>query len=470
VAADRFPTFDFDLVCIGSGPAGQRAAVQAAKLGKRVAVAEKRRCVGGVCIETGTIPSKTLREAVITYARVAGKGDRLPWARIDGRPTGAQLFSGIGHVISREIEVIEDQLRRNDVTVLPGEASFVDPHTLVIRAAGSVRTVRAANVLIAVGTEPAATPGVEADGEVILTTDDVVRLNALPRSMAVVGAGVIGIEYASIFAALGVAVTLVERRDRALEFLDQEIVDELIHQMRSRNVTFRFGETVEALAVTPDPPRRALVHLASGKRLVADMVIFSAGRAAATGSLNLSAAGLGTDTRGRITVDASFRTAVPHLFAAGDVIGYPSLAATSAEQGRLAACAAFGIEAGPLARHFPIGIYAIPEISMVGAPEHELTAQRVPYETGIARYREIARGQILGDQSGMFKMLFHRDDRRLLGIHCIGTGATELVHIGQAVLALGGGLDYFLGTVFNYPTLAECYKVAALDASNKLRV
>jgi NAD(P) transhydrogenase len=462
-------TYDFDLVAIGSGPAGQRAAVQAAKLGKRAAVVEKRRCVGGVCLDTGTIPSKTLREAVITHAVIAGKGEGGPGARREERPSSAQLLAGIDHVVAREIEVIEDQLRRNEVTVLGGEAAFADPHTLIIRSEQGTRRITAANVVIAVGTEPAATPGVKPDGETILSTDDVIRLPRLPRTLAVVGAGVVGIEYASIFAAIGVSVTVVERRNRALEFLDGEIVDELIHQMRNRNVTFRFGEAVESLAVTDTPPRRAVLNLESGKRIVADMVLFSAGRVATTGPLDLAAAGLTADARGRIVVDAQFRTSVPHIFAAGDVIGYPSLAATSAEQGRLAACAAFGVDAGPLERHFPVGIYAIPEISMVGAPEHELTAQKVPYETGVARYREIARGQILGDHSGMFKMLFHRHDRRLLGIHCIGTGATELVHVGQAVLGLGGGLDYFMRTVFNYPTLAECYKVAALDASNKLR-
>jgi NAD(P) transhydrogenase len=462
-------SYDFDLVCIGSGPAGQRAAVQAAKLGKRAAVVEKRQTLGGVCIATGTIPSKTLREAVVTYSGIAGQGDRLPWARVDGRPSCTDLLAGLDRIISREIEVIESQLRRNDVTVLPGEAAFADPHRLVIRGDQRVRHVSAANIVIAVGTEPAPIPGGAADGEVILTTDDVVRLKQLPRTVAVVGAGVIGIEYASIFAALGVTVTLVERRDRPLEFLDHEIVDELLHQMRNRNVTLRFGEAVQSLAIADGPPRRALLHLESGKRIVADAVVFSAGRVAATGSLALSAAGLTADARGRIAVDQHFRTAVPHIFAAGDVIGYPSLAATSSEQGRLAASAAFGVEVAAMAPHFPIGIYAIPEISMVGAPEHELTASRVPYETGVARYREIARGQLLGDHSGMFKMLFHREDRRLLGIHCIGTGATELIHVGQAVLGLGGGLDYFLGTVFNYPTLAECYKVAALDALNKLR-
>jgi NAD(P) transhydrogenase len=462
-------TYDYDLVSIGSGPAGQRAAVQAAKLGKRAAVIEKSRCVGGICLYTGTIPSKTLREAVIAYTSVAGKGERLPWARVDSRPTAQQLLAGIEHVVTREIDIIEHQLRRNEVTVLSGTAQFVDPHTLEVTSESGARRITAENIVIAVGTEPAPPPGTKADGEVILTTNHVVTLSHLPRSMAVVGAGVIGIEYASIFAAAGVAVTLVEKRETALDFLDREIVDELIHQMRDCNVTLRFGETVASLAVSGEAPRRAVLNLESGKRIVADVVLFSAGRIAATDSLNLAAVGLANDARGRIAVDAQFRTAVSHVFASGDVIGYPSLAATSSEQGRLAACAAFGVDAGPLESHFPIGIYAIPEISMVGAPEHELTAKRVPYETGVARYREIARGQILGDHSGMFKMLFHREDRKLLGIHCIGTGATELVHIGQAVLGLGGGLDYFLKTVFNYPTLAECYKVAALDASNKLR-
>jgi len=459
---------DFDLVSIGSGPAGQRAAVQAAKLGKRAAVVEKRRCVGGVCIDTGTIPSKTLREAVVVYSGIAGKGDRVRWAHLDARPSCAELFAGVDRVMSREIEVIEDQLRRNGVAVLHGEAAFADPHTLTITSGEAWRRVSAANIVIAVGTEPAPTPGVQPDGDVILTTDEIVHLERLPRTLAVVGAGVIGMEYASIFAAVGVTVTIVERRDRALEFLDREIVDELIHQLRNHNVVFRLGEAVETLAVT-EAPRRAVLCLESGKRITADMVLFSAGRIAATDRLNLPAAGLTSDGRGRIAVDAEFRTAVPHIFGAGDVIGYPSLAATSSEQGRLAACAAFGIDAGPLGSHFPVGIYAIPEISMVGATEQELTRDKVPYETGVARYREIARGQILGDHSGMFKMLFHREDRRLLGIHCIGTGATELVHVGQAVLGLGGGLDYFLKTVFNYPTLAECYKVAALDAANKLR-
>jgi NAD(P) transhydrogenase len=330
------------------------------------------------------------------------------------------------------------------------------------------RKVTAANIVIAVGTQPAPPPGVQPDGDVVITSDGVTTLNRLPRSMAVVGGGVIGMEYASMFAALGVAVTLVDKRERPLEFLDGEIVDELIHQMRERNVTFRLGEAVERIEISAAPKRVGVMLLESGKRIVSDLIVFSAGRIGATARLNLAAAGLTADERGRLKVDAAFRTEISHIFAAGDIIGYPSLAATSSEQGRLAACSAFGVNAGPMAPHFPIGIYAIPEISMVGSTEEELTHGRVPYETGIARYREIARGQILGDDSGLFKMLFHREDRRLLGVHAIGSSATELIHIGQAVLGLGGGLDYFLHTVFNYPTFAECYKVAALDAANKI--
>jgi NAD(P) transhydrogenase len=460
-------SYEFDLLCIGSGPAGQRAAVQATKLGKRAAIVEKGRILGGICLDTGTIPSKTFREAVQAVCR---RSSRFEYARRSNetRPTVDQLLSHVSDVVRRECEVIENQLRRNAVALLWGEASFEDPHTIAVATEHGVERRTAANVLIAVGTRPAPPPGIEADGDMVVTSDAVVDLKRLPRTMAVVGGGVIGIEYASMFAALGIPVTLVEKRDRALEFLDGEIVDELIHQMRKNNVTFRFSEAVQRIEISDSPTRAGVLLLESGKRIVSDLIVFSAGRTGATDRLNLAAVGLQADERGRLRVDATFRTAVPHIFAAGDVIGYPSLAATSSEQGRLAACSAFNIAAGPMATHFPIGVYAIPEISMVGATEEQLTRDCVPYETGVARYREIARGQILGDDSGLFKMLFHREHRRLLGVHAIGTGATELIHIGQAVLGLGAGLDYFLNTVFNYPTLAECYKVAALDAANKL--
>jgi NAD(P) transhydrogenase len=460
-------TRQFDLLCIGSGPAGQRAAVQGAKLGFTVGLVERRRSLGGVCLDTGTIPSKTFREAVLWFTGAGSAFARRP-GRASTVATAAELLERVAEVVDAEGSIIDQQMRRNGVEVIGGEASFKDPNTLMVRSEDGWREVTAQNVVIAVGTNPAAAPGVEADGEVIITSDDILRLKKVPRSLTVVGAGVIGTEYASMFAALGVQVTLVEKRRRPLEFLDEEIVDELIHQLRQANVMFRPGEAVDHLEVAEGPPRRAVIHLESGKRIVSDAALFSVGRIGATAALNLAAAGLVADERGRLKVDDCFRTAVPHIYAVGDVIGYPSLAATSSEQGRLAACHALGQPASKMGAHFPVGIYSIPEISMVGQTERQLTDEKVPYEVGVARYREIARGQILGDDSGFFKMLFHREDRRLLGVHIIGTGATELLHIGQTVFGLGGGLDYFLQTVFNYPTLAECYKVAALNASNKL--
>jgi NAD(P) transhydrogenase len=459
----------YDLVCIGSGPAGQRAAVQAAKLGKRVAVVEKQRALGGVCIETGTIPSKTFREAVRRF--YSRPGLESSDAGITTRPTMAQLVEHVGRVVEREIRTVQGALERNDVEVVRGRASFVDPHTVEVEAQeghDGHRRLDAANILIACGTKPGQPQGATVDGQTVVTSDNVLGIPRLPRTMAVVGAGVIGIEYASMFAALGVQVTVIDQRARPLEFLDHEITDELIHQLRKSDVTLRCGESVDRIDVVSAGDRKGLIRLDSNKHLVADVILIAAGRVGATDDLGLEAVGLEADARGRLVVDAHHRTVVPHIYAAGDVIGFPALAATSSEQGRLAACHMFGAAAEPMGAHFPVGIYAIPEVSMVGATEEDLTRAKVPYETGVARYKEIARGQICGDDSGMFKMIFHRDTTRLLGVHCIGSSATELVHVGQAVLALGGGLDYFLTTVFNYPTLAECYKVAAYNAANKL--
>jgi NAD(P) transhydrogenase len=465
-------SYDFDLVCIGSGPAGQRAAVQTAKLGKRAAVVERRSCVGGVCLETGTIPSKTFREAVCSLASRNGRYSRSPGdppqTHTANRPTAEELLRRVDLIVQREATVVEHQLWRNDIQLIRGTASFKDAHTLIVSSDEGQRTVTAANILIAVGTIPAPPSGVAPDGDTIFTSDEIVRLRRLPRKMVVVGGGIIGIEYAAMFAALEIEVIVVDKRDRLLEFLDREVVDEAMHQMRTHHVTFRLGEAVERLEITEGVQPHAIVHLESGKRIVSDQVLFSVGRIGAVNRLNLEAAGLTADPRGRLRVDHQFRTVIPHIFAVGDVIGYPSLASTSFLQGRLAACYAFGVEMGPMPEHVPIGIYAIPEISTIGAPEHELTQKKIPYETGVARYREIARGQILGDESGFLKLLVHRHDQRLLGVHAVGNGATELIHIGQAVLELGGGLPYFLRAVFNYPTLAECYKVAALDAYNKL--
>jgi NAD(P) transhydrogenase len=461
-------SFDVDLLCIGSGPAGQRCAVQAAKLGKRVAVVEKQRVIGGMCIETGTIPSKTFREAVRRFYSRPGLEASGQHSKVRTRPTMEQLVGHVGRVIEREIEIVQDGLSRNDVEIVRGRAAFHDAHTIHVDSFEGRRRIRARKVLISVGTRPSHAPGINPDGQTIITSDTVLDLDKLPQTMAVIGAGVIGIEYASMFAALGVQVTVIDQRPRPLEFLDAELVDELIHQLRKSNVTFRCGEAVARVDVPDGPQRKGLIQLESGKHIVADVILYSAGRVGATDTLNLEAIGIKPDNRGRLVVDGYYRTTVPHIYAAGDVIGFPALAATSSEQGRLAACHMFDVAAPPMGTHFPVGIYAIPEVSMVGATEQELTKQKVPYETGVARYKEISRGQIVGDESGMFKMLFHRDDRRLLGCHCIGSGATELIHVGQAVLGLGGGLDYFLNTVFNYPTLAECYKVAAYNAANKL--
>ena len=461
-------SLDFDLICIGSGPAGQRAAIQAAKLGKRVAIVEKQRTVGGICIDTGTIPSKTFREAVRrVYSR---PGLEAPEAATQERvrPTMQQLVTHVARVIQRESGMVHDALGRNDIRVVHGTATFEDAHTLSVADADGKRRLTSTNILIAVGTSPSKPRGVVCDDETITTSDSVLGLQHLPRTMAVVGAGVIGIEYASMFAALGVQVTVIDQRPRPLEFLDQEIVDELIHQLRKSDVIFRSGDAVEHVEIVSNGRKQGLIQLASGKHLAADVVLFSSGRTGATTALNLEAAGLAADDRGRLKVDQQYRTSVPSVWAAGDVIGFPALAATSSEQGRLAACAMFGVDARPMSPFFPVGIYAIPEVSMVGATEEQLTEKKIPYESGIARYKEISRGAIRGDEQGMFKMLFNRDDGRLLGCHCIGSGATELIHIGQAVMALNGGLDYFLTTVFNYPTLAECYKVAAYNAANKL--
>lgn len=456
----------FDLFVIGTGPAGQRAAVQAAKLGKRVGICEKREVVGGVCINTGTIPSKTFREAVLYLTGFQMRGFYGSSYALKEHITMADLLFRCERVIRREIDVIRDQMRRNGIELIGGAARFLDPHTLEIAGATGTVRVHADKVLIATGTTATEPPGVPVDRRSILTSDDVLGLQEVPRTMTVVGAGVIGVEYASIFAALGVEVTLVDKRPRLLEFVDAEIVESLAYQMRNMNCTFRLHE--EVASVRLEGTRRAVTALKSGKTIVSDVILYSVGRAGATSDLNLAAAGLTSDDRGRLKVNDAFQTSVPHVYAAGDVIGFPALASTSMEQGRLAACHAFGVASASLPHLFPYGIYSVPEISMVGKNEEELTAAGVPYEVGVSRYREIARGAILGDDSGLLKILFHRETRKVLGVHIIGTAATELVHIGQAILAYEGTIDYFVNTVFNYPTFAECYKVAALDAYNKV--
>ena len=457
---------DLDLLVIGTGPAGQRAAVQAAKLGRTVGITERREEVGGVCINTGTIPSKTFREAVLYLTGFQQRGFYGPGYHLKEAIAMPELLQRVDQVVQREIQVIRAQMARNRVRLIPGETSFRGPHDLVVQGAKERVEVRAERIVIATGTVPALPPGVSEDGRTVITSDGVLGLQEVPRTLTVVGAGVIGVEYASMFAALGVEVTLVDKRDRLLDFVDAEIAESLSQQMRNMGCTFRLREGIASIAV--EGPRRAVATLQSGKRVVSDLLLYATGRIGATASLNLQAAGLSADDRGRIQVNDRFETRVPHILAVGDVIGFPSLASTSMEQGRRAICHAYGVATTSFPELFPYGIYSIPEISMVGRNEAELTEAGVPYEIGVARYREIARGAILGDDSGLLKILFHRQTRAILGVHIIGTSATELVHIGQAAIAFGATIDYFVDAVFNYPTFAECYKVAALDGYNKV--
>ncbi|MEQ4304611.1 Si-specific NAD(P)(+) transhydrogenase [Plantactinospora sp. B6F1] len=458
---------DFDVLVMGSGPGGQKAAIAAAKLGRRVAVVERQHMVGGVCINTGTVPSKTLREAVLYLTGLSQREVYGQSYRLKDEITVADLTARTQHVIGREIDVVRSQLTRNRVRLITGTARFADPHTVTVTdPAGRESKVTAEKIIVAVGTRPARPASVDFDERTIVDSDGIINLERVPNSMVVVGAGVIGIEYASMFAALGTEVTVVERRANMLDFCDLEIVEALKYHLRDRAVTLRFGETVAAVE---RHSRGAIAVLESGKRIATDTVMYSAGRQGLGSELDLENAGLAADARGRIEVDAEFRTAVPHIYAVGDVIGFPALASTSMEQGRLAAHHACDEPVRALSEVQPIGIYTIPEISFVGRTEDELTRDRVPFEVGISRYRELARGTISGDSYGMLKLLVAPDSGRLLGVHIFGSGATELVHIGQAVMGCQGTVDYLVDTVFNYPTLSEAYKVAALDAMNKIR-
>ncbi|MGS0684808.1 Si-specific NAD(P)(+) transhydrogenase [Nakamurella sp. GG22] len=458
----------YDMIVIGSGPAGQKAAIAAAKLGYKAAVIERWDMVGGVCINTGTIPSKTLREAVLYLTGLNQRELYGQSYRVKDDITVTDLSARTQHVVGREIDVIRNQLTRNHVTLIRGTGVFTDPHTLTVTdEAGHQQEVSADKIVVAVGTKPARPSSVDFDSGTIVDSDQILGLDKVPSSMVVVGAGVIGIEYASMFAALGTKVTVVEKRAWMLDFCDKEIVEALQYRLRELAVTFRFSESVREVQ---KHPAGTLTILESGKKIPADTVLYSAGRQGVTDELNIAAAGVTASNRGRIEVNEHFQTEVDHIYAVGDVIGFPALAATAMEQGRRATYHAFGEPVGnKLGDLQPIGIYTIPEISYVGRTEEELTDQNVPFEVGISRYRELARGAILGDSYGMLKILVHGESRELLGVHVFGTNATELVHIGQTVMGCGGTVDYLVDAVFNYPTLAESYKVAALDAVNKMR-
>ena len=456
----------FDMLVIGTGPAGQKAAVQAAKLGKKVGIIERKEVLGGVCTNTGTIPSKSLREAVLY---LSGFRQRTLYGadyRLKERITIEDLAFRANHVIKNEIEIVRNQMARNRIDLLYGEARFLDPHRLLIQQAGTSTEHRAHVIVIAVGTEPARPADIPFDDRTIIDTDGLLTLTHLPTSMVIVGGGVIGTEYASILAAIGVPVTLIDKRPRLLEFVDAQIIDALQQQMTDIGVTLYHDE--EVVAIRKESEGEVTVSLTHRPPITAATLMYAIGRIGATKPLNLTSIGITPDARGRIVVNDHFQTSIPHIYAAGDIIGFPALASTSMQQGRHAACHAFGHPDHTDTGLLPYGIYAIPEISMVGKNEEDLAKAGIPYGAGIAHYREIARGQLIGDDTGMLKLLFHRDTHALLGVHAIGEGATELIHIGQAVMAYRGKIDYFIDTVFNYPTLAECYKVAALDGINRL--
>jgi NAD(P) transhydrogenase len=457
-----------DLIVIGSGPAGRRAAIQAAKLGKRVLVVEQGRRVGGVSVHTGTIPSKTLRETVLNLSGWRERGFYGAAYRVKHDIGAADLLERLHMTLDHEVEILEHQFARNGVDTVRGAARFTDAHHIEIaRDDGDAIVASAERFVIAVGTRPYRPDHIAFDGERVLDSDEILDLATIPRQLTVIGASVIGVEYASIFSALDIKVTLLEPTDRLLPFVDRELADEFRHDLRERGVVLRFG--CKATRAYAEPGERCVTLTEDGREVSSDLVLFAAGRVGATDRLGLEACGLEADSRGRIAVDAAtFRTAAPHIFAAGDVIGFPSLASTSMEQGRIAACHAFDEPAQAPPEFFPYGIYSVPEISTVGMTEEEVRERAIPYECGVARFRETSRGHIMGLSSGFLKMIFAAETRRLLGVHIVGEGATELIHIGQAVLNLEGTLDYFVENTFNYPTLAEAYKIAALDAWNRM--
>jgi NAD(P) transhydrogenase len=455
----------FDLAVIGSGPAGQKGAIAAAKLRKRVAVVDRRDMVGGCSLHLGTIPSKTMREAILYLSGIRQRSFYGGDYRVKEDISARDLAHRVDIVLQREIDVVKAQLKRNGVTTINGMARFTDLHTISIEGTDGPSTITADTILIACGTRPAESPKIVTDGQRVFNSDQLLHLPLIPRELIVVGGGVIGIEYAAMMTALNTRVTLIDQRPTLLEFADHEIIESLCHHLREAGVTFRLGEQVTSVSVEGD---RVIAHLESGKTVKGDALLYAVGRQSNSDLLGLEAVGIAPDARGRIAVNANYQTEVPHIYAAGDVIGFPALAATSMEQGRLAISHMLGIPVKTAPHLLPFGIYTIPEISMVGRTERELTANKVKYEVGVSRFGELARAQMIGDERGMLKLLFDPDTLRLLGVHVMGESATEIIHIGQAVLSMGGTIDYFRDTVFNYPTLAEAYKVAALNGLNKV--
>lgn len=451
----------YDVVVIGSGPGGEGAAMKAAKEGRRVAVVEEFAEVGGNCTHRGTIPSKALRQNVqLVMESGAGNGRRYP-----------ELLQTARDVIERQVAMRRDFYSRNHVDVIHGRATFVDAHTLAVAKGGGAQTqITADAFVIATGSRPYRPRDIDFNHPRILDSDTVLELGDSPRSITIYGAGVIGCEYASIFRSLGIKVNLINNRGQLLSFLDDEIIDALSYHLREQGVLIRHNE--EYAAVEADNEGVTL-HLKSQKQIRTDYLLWAQGRTGNSDRMGLEEIGVETNERGSVIVNEHYQSSKPHIYAVGDITGYPSLASAAYDQGRFAAThLVHGRCETSLVRHIPTGIYTIPEISSIGETERSLTAARIPYEVGHSLFRQLARAQISGKTTGMLKLLFHRESLKILGIHCFGAQASEIIHIGQAVMAQEGdanSLMYFINTTFNYPTMAEAYRVAALNGLNRVR-
>ncbi len=456
----------YDLVVIGSGPAGEKGAAQAAYFGKKVAVVEYGSDVGGACINTGTLPSKILRESALYFSGLRQRGlYGVDYSLKEGL-TVQNFMHRKDVLVEMERGKIRENLAAHKVDLIRGAASFEDARTVAVKTPTEVLHLRGEAILIATGSYPYRAPEIPFDDEIVFDSDSILKMERIPRGLAVVGGGVIGCEYASIFTALGVEVVLLDGRDRILPFLDAELSERLQERLSGLGVKFCLGERMGPIGRTKQGVR---IELPSGRVIETEAALFAAGRRGAVDALNLEKAGLGVNKRGYIEVNPYYQTAVPSIYAAGDVIGFPALASTSMEQGRVAVCHAFGFQYKQrVASMLPMGVYTIPEISAVGESEESCKEKGISYEVGRARYANNSRGMITGDSAGMMKLIFRRDNRQLLGVHIIGENATELIHLGMMVLESGGSIDLFIDFVFNYPTLSEMYKYAAYDGLGNL--
>lgn len=458
--------YDYDMVIIGSGPGGQKAAIQAGKLGKRILVVDSRNKLGGICLHDGTIPSKSFREAIMHLSGYRERNHYGRAYRVKDQISMGDLTDRTNSIVNTIEQTIRSQLTRNNIEIVAGYGSLVGPNQVKIRTGNKEQIVTTEFVVIATGTRPYHPKAFEFDGKIILDSDTILKMQKMPRTMSIVGGGVIGCEYGTMFATLGVKVTIVEARSAVLGFVDKELVDTLVYKLRDQKALIITDDKVVRCSISPDG--RAVTYLESGKRIVTDVLLVSAGRQGNVEELGLKQVGIEVSDRGIIAVNNEYQTTLPNVYAVGDVIGAPALAATAIEQGRAAACHAFGINEYSPKLPIPYGIYTLPEIAMVGKTEEELSKAKVPYEVGIARFNEVERGKIVGEDSGVLKILFDRGTLQLLGVHIIGDHAAELVHVGQTVMAFEGGIDTLCHMVFNYPTLSQAYKTAALDGLNKI--